>query len=160
MLQKYGVRFANYLLQNHIIADTEKQTYIYGFKISVSTFLSLLSLLILSMVIRRTILFPCFLVAFFVPRLFCGGYHAKTYHRCFLITNALFLTISVLTEIILTLGITAMIPFFVVFAGIVIFLFAPIKNINHPLSPQSQKRNQIIARTFNKNISFKLFILI
>ena len=114
MLQKYGVRFSNYLLQNHIIKDTEKQTYIYGFVISASTLLSLIFLLVLSIAINRAIWFPCFFVAFFVPRLFCGGYHAKTYHRCFLITNALFLTISALTEIILTLSITSVIPFFCV----------------------------------------------
>lgn len=146
MVKKCGEKLTSLLLQKHIISETEKNIYLYGFDIYISTFLTLLSLLIISIAIKRVISFLCFFSTFFVLRIFCGGYHAKTYSRCFFISHILFLLILALTEIILIIDIYFVVPIFVILSGIIIFLLAPIKNKKHPLSEQMLNRNQFISR--------------
>ena len=76
---------------------------------------------------------------------FCGGLHASTYLRCFILSNLIFLSVYSLSW-----GLTYVSWFLSVLllliSFIVIFAFAPIKNVNHPLSDERYIRNKRISR--------------
>ena len=73
-----------------------------------------------------------FFYFFAVTRLFSGGYHAKTYTQCFLVTNGTFV-ISVLLAMIIENN-PALCVLLAVVSQISIFALSPVQNINHPLS--------------------------
>lgn len=138
---------ADKLIQHTNISLSHKPVFRYGFELTISTLSSILSVLILSLLINATLETLVFLVSYIGFRLYCGGYHAKTYVRCFLITNLTYLTVLTFSRIlsnwenlwIILLGIAA--------TNIVILAWAPIKNKNHPLSEERYHKNKRIART-------------
>ena len=69
----------------------------------------------------------------FSLRLFTGGYHVKTYLRCFITTNTLFIATILFTEFILFFQLKWIIPILVIISTAVIWIFAPIKKHSPPL---------------------------
>lgn len=79
-----------YLLNRKIINIAQKDTFIYGFSLFYSSFFTAISILILAIFFNSINLGITFILYFFLPRLFIGGYHAKTYPRCYIISNLIF----------------------------------------------------------------------
>lgn len=151
MLNNLAQRLTEVLFRHGAIEDSRRPIFIYGFELLLSTGCSILSITLISVFLSQFFTAPTFLIAFISLRLFNGGFHAKTYGRCFLLTNVVYflvLSVSVYTEnnfpidsfrlayLILTL----------LSVDVIIFL-SPIKHINHPLSEESYKRNQKIGRS-------------
>ncbi len=87
-----------------------------------------------------------FLLPFFGLRLFCGGYHAKTYSRCFISTNFTYLLTLCGAKLISFLSTMSFMLFFACLAFLIIFFWSPIRNYRHPLSEKRYQHNRKIAR--------------
>lgn len=146
MLNRCAVRCTEWLGKHCLITEEEEPIYVYGFELSISTLLSLTSILLLSLIIGHPGYALFFLLFFFTVRLFCGGYHASTYVRCFIITNSIFVSTVVLTEIVLKLGLTKFMPILFAISAIIVFIFSPVRNENHPCSEKTFLKNKRISR--------------
>lgn len=146
MLNKCAVLCTDWLGRHCSISEEERPIYVYGFELSISTLSSLTSILIFSFIIGHISYALFFLLFFFSLRLFCGGYHASTYARCFLITNSIFLSTAVLTEIIIKLKLIKLMPILFAVSAIIIFIFSPVRNENHPCSEKTFLKNKRISR--------------
>ena len=93
LLNKCANACADKLLERCSIPVSRKPVFVYGFELTFSTLSSFCSVLILSAVFQSLAQGALFLATYFCLRLFCGGYHAKTYAQCFLSTNATFLAV-------------------------------------------------------------------
>lgn len=138
---------ADKLIQHTNISLSRKPVFRYGFELTISTLSSILSVLTLSLLINATLETVVFLVTYIGFRLYCGGYHAKTYARCFLITNLIYLTVLTFSRILSNWENLWIILFGIAATNIVILAWAPIKNKNHPLSEERYHKNKRIART-------------
>ena len=98
-----------------------------------------------------------FLYIFFFLRLFSGGYHAPTYSRCFILTNAIFAFVYLLSEVIQWYK-PLLIPF-AILSCISIFLLSPIRSTKHPLSERLYAQNKKTARII-VSIDFLLFLIL
>lgn len=132
------------------IDHSRRPVYVYGFELLLSTGCSVASILTLSAVFSLVHYALSFLVVFISLRLFNGGFHAKTYGRCFLVTNAVYLlvlSISLFAQDIAPAS-TYRTGYFLitVVATIVICVLSPVKHINHPLSEKQYRHNQQIGR--------------
>lgn len=152
---------AEKLIQHTNIPSSHKPVFRYGIELTISTLSSILSVLFLSLLLNATIETIVFLIAYMSLRIWSGGYHAKTYARCFLSTNLTYLAVYVISRILLTLE-SVWPPFILLFAAnIVIFTWAPVKNKNHPLSEKRYQQNKKIARIqlFVYNLVFVVFFI-
>ena len=146
LLNKCANACADKLLERCSIPVSRKPVFVYGFELTFSTLSSFCSVLILSAVFQSPAQGALFLATYFCLRLFCGGYHAKTYAQCFLSTNATFLAVLLLARLFPLLHMPWLLFLPVVPANVLIFAWAPVKNAHHPLSEGRRRRNRNIAR--------------
>lgn len=87
MLVRISKKCTDILLDNGKISEERRAIYEYGFELLFSTATCIAGILLLSLLgncIRQAIVF----LLYFIPiRIFGGGYHAKSYRSCFLLTN-------------------------------------------------------------------------
>lgn len=148
-----------WLTKNNSLPEDDRPIYVYGFQLLLSTISSLTSILLISASIKRLSYAICFLLFFFVLRLFCGGYHAKTFTKCFIVTNLSFLIIVGITELIIITNFKFIIPIINLFSTVVIWIFAPVKNENHPYSEKTNKKNKLVSRIISLAYIIVLFLL-
>lgn len=112
----------------------------------ISTLTSALSILLFSILFSELRDGIIFLLVFVGLRLFCGGYHAKTYGRCFLSSNITFLAVLFFTVIVSHFQnfVFTIVP--AIFADFIILHFSPVHNPHHPLSDKAFQKNKRMGR--------------
>lgn len=161
MLLHSCARYLASHLQEHCkIDETKKPVFIYGFELFLSTLASTLSIIIISLILGRMYTAITFLFIFIGIRLFAGGYHAKTYGRCFALTNAVYISVYAVSSLIPNSLYRILLPAFILCSTIVILIFAPIRHKNHPLSQSTYRKNQKIAWITTMSVDCILFLLI
>ncbi|MGN1348348.1 MAG: accessory gene regulator B family protein [Acutalibacteraceae bacterium] len=113
-----------------------------------STVINMIALLAVSLLFGNVLYFVSFLVFFYSIRLFCGGFHAKTYTRCFILTNSVYILLITLTNIISNsnIDVKAVILALLMMSAIIIFIFSPVRNVHHPYSEKKYRDFRIISR--------------
>lgn len=146
MLSKLAYYVVNLLQKHGAILDSEKALIMYGAEITLSTLGYILSTIIIAILLGKPVFALVFILFFMLERLFIGGYHSSTYLRCFLTTNAIFLTISLIT-IITPEKLT---PFLSAGTTLISFPYmlvkAPVVNSKNPLSKRRLDRDKKIGR--------------
>ena len=145
MLQAVSSYLANQLYIHCRLDASKKEVYQYGIQLSLSTLASACSVIMLSLLLGEAITSFAFLGIFFFLRLFAGGYHARTYMRCFLLTNAVYLTVFFASEIVRNTQLYSLLPVIAITSCLIISVLAPVRNKNHPLSAGAYNRNRKIA---------------
>lgn len=143
MLHSIASCFATLLCRNETSSTViKKDIYVYGFELLISTFLSAGSILVFSIIFSRFVYGCTFLLIYIFFRMVCGGYHAKTYIRCYWSSLAIFLAVVYIAHLVHNKWILFGMAFFY---SIVIAMWAPIANDKHPLSYRAVLRNRIYA---------------
>lgn len=133
MLNACGTALTDRLLCRSPTAQAHRAVYIYGFELSLSSLAVMGSVFILSCLCGAVYTSITFSLIFVSIRLFSGGYHAKTYGRCFILSNGVYLACLGMACLIQTLRITFLCPAMILLSMAVVFVLAPMKNKNHPL---------------------------
>ena len=144
MLNACATALTEKLLCRFPMVRVRRAVYIYGFEITISSLAVMLSVFILSCLCGAVYTSFTFSLIFVSIRLFSGGYHAKTYGRCFILSNAVYLICFDAARLIQTLRIEFLCPFLVLSSMAVVFMLTPIKNKNHPMSDVSYRKNRNI----------------
>lgn len=90
MLHSCAEYLTHTLYRHCPLSEEKRPVFVYGFELSLSTLSSILSIILLSIIFKNVYSSLLFLYTFFFLRLFSGGYHAPTYSKCFILTNAIF----------------------------------------------------------------------
>ena len=144
------MKLARRLLLQKVIIEDHLDVYVYGFELLISSLFSTLLILLIGVLTHNILETIAFLATFILLRSFSGGYHAKTYIVCSIVTFAIFGTALILANNILPNIISYMI---LIVAGFsVLFGFAPIENPN--------KQFSIVQRKRYKTVSIVLFVLL
>ena len=110
---------------NDIINDSEytKEAYIYGFKVILLNFITILSALLISQVYLNHIWAGLFFLVFFIPlRTLIGGYHCKNAYTCIISFSIIFfITILLIHKINIYFMLDYMCIFFLAYILIIIF---------------------------------------
>lgn len=127
MVERMIRKVVHRMNHEHLIEDEKVEEYIYAYECITEKLITVGSILVLSLI--RKDLFPTilFLLFFFALRKRTGGYHMKTFSRCYLGTISTYLLISYTSnqsyrymyEILIIVGISF----------IVILIFG---TVNHP----------------------------
>lgn len=84
MLKILSEDLALILLKNKIIDIKDRDIYIYGLEIILSTIAITLTLISMGIIFRKLILTLVFISIFMLLRTYTGGYHAEKFSQCFL----------------------------------------------------------------------------
>ena len=148
MLNACATALTDRLLSKFPTAQAHRAVYIYGFELSLSSLAVMGSVFILSCLCGAVNTSITFSLIFVSIRLFSGGYHAKTYGHCFILSNGVYLACLGTAHMIETLGVTFVCPVMILLSMVVVFALAPIKNNNHLISDASYQKNRNIALIF------------
>ena len=155
MLYECATKLTDSLCRRYPLEKSRRSVFVYGFELLISTSLGVLSVMLFSVLLASLASAITFLFVFMALRSFSGGLHAKTYARCFILTNFTFFSVLGISTLISTLSLLPaqlLCSFFVAMSVLVIFLLAPVRNKHHHLSE--------IRYVCNKKISRSLAVLI
>lgn len=146
MLHKLAEDISLYLITNKIIDIEERDIYIYGIELLISTLLTSISILILAFFIGELVSAVIFLLIHFLLKSYTGGYHANYYFQCYIysILNFIILIIAK-TRILLAYKPVVALALLVI-SIMIIFKYAPVTNKNNPKTEEEISRNKKIAR--------------
>ncbi len=100
MLRNLAEKSTLMLLKSGVIQTNKQKIYIYGFELFLSTLFCILSILTFGLVFRVFQLTVIFLLFFIPIRIVAGGYHAKSYESCFILTNLIAMFAVILSELL------------------------------------------------------------
>ena len=153
MLEKISVKLADILVQKNAVKEEEEDVYVYGIMLSLSTYLGMLSIILISAVFFEWYLGILFLAVYTPIRVYCGGYHCNTYLSCFVVTNIIFILNVGFIKFLLHMPMVE----FTVLSGIAlalswiyILLKAPVLNSENPLSKKriaKNRRKSVVSAT-------------
>lgn len=130
-----------FFIQKSIISLEDRQVYEYGFSLLLADMFNWGAMLCIGIIAGQ--LWPSIIYwgCFTGLRMFCGGYHAKTYLRCHCCTIGAFVVFLILNSLFQTKHI----GIFLIgdlLGGILVACVAPIPHSNKPLSDETRKTNR------------------
>lgn len=146
MLHRLAEDISFYLITNKIIDIEDRDTYIYGLELLISTLLTSISILILGFIIGEWISAIAYLSVYFFLKSYTGGYHAKHYYECYIYSILVFIALIIVKNIIVSTYKPIVGLFSLVFSIIIVFKFAPVTNKNNPKTKEEIIKNKKIAR--------------
>ena len=142
-------RITDYFIKKKIILAEDKNIYIYGGEITISTFIGISIVIIIGLISYHILDSILFLLCFIPVRIYTGGYHADTYIKCNLIFGAVFIMFLVVKNIIppeidLLFSISIMI-----LSITTILILSPIENKYKPLYGNEKIKYKIMSIIFS-----------
>ena len=135
MICKLSAMLAGMLEREKIIRAEDRAVYEYGFQITIANITNALIVLLIGLITHSIVRVLIFYTVFLSMRMFCGGFHAKTYTQCF----CLFGTVASYGVMEFTNVLSAAV-ISVVLQGLCLYQMAPVENENHPLSKAEKKK--------------------
>ena len=142
-----------WMYRENVIREDELEICSYGLQITLANLINFMIMLFIGIMYGTPWEMGIFYVVFISLRFFCGGYHANTYGKCFLMfgmTCFLAMTVSGLF-IKMGQGIFLLFLAVAVVLGTYILKRAPIEHVNRPLSADEKycfKRRGVQVHTF------------
>ena len=149
MLRLIAERCTEILLRHGTIQENKRAIYIYGFELFWSTSFSMTSILLLGGIFGYLGQAVVFLLCFVPIRTAAGGYHAKTYGRCFLVTNFTAIFCVVVSRRLYQsrgLWVERILWVLMALAFFYIWMNAPVNSAKHPLKQDRVIKNRRYAR--------------
>ena len=140
-------RLADFLCKKEIIPQDEKEIYVYGYEMILTTILGAVLVFVTALLSCRLIEAFCFFVVFVLTRQYCGGYHAQTRIICSVVFMLCYISVLLFSAAIGNDFSWAvhLVIFGAYFAAIL--LYAPVENVNKPLTEtdiQVNRRKSVI----------------
>ena len=138
---------SNYLtrkfIQRSIIEPDKQDIYRTGINLILADIINF-SLILTIGVISKTFIYACiYLLMFWTVRRFSGGFHAKTYNICRIITVGTYVAVIFVSRVLRILIPAAVICNIITI--ITICLFAPVKHPNKELTEREKQANKLFA---------------
>lgn len=144
MLKNISQKIISRWISKEYINPIYSECYLYGLEICLQSLIGFVQVIILSIFLGSIITAISFLITFVILRCYTGGYHAKTYKKCHLYLNIVyiicyFLSTQTYINNTILLGTTLIIGL-----PTIIFL-CPMQHSNKILDNSQKKKNKIIS---------------
>lgn len=121
------------------IKQEESSVYLYGYTLLFEKLINIIIILIISMVTGKWIEIGGFLLAVIPLRSFTGGWHAKRFWQCTIISNLVVILLLVIIEKIIVKNLIFYVAFEVIICIIMLWI-VPVQNENKPLTLEEVKK--------------------
>ena len=147
MLRIVAEKCTQVLIDHKTIEPDSRNIYIYGFELFWWPTFCILSILMLSVIFGYLRLAATFLFFFIPIRIPAGGYHAKSYGRCFILTNSVAIICVAVSALLWKVEISEYIMWvLLLIAWGYIWINSPVESKGHPLRPERITKNRRYAR--------------
>ena len=133
MLASQAKRISSFCISNGIINEPDREKYDYCYEVLLATALNIAIVALIGLVTGFLAQTVCFMLVFALLKNTVGGYHADSHLACFAGTIGTFLLYRLLAALVPINTLPAISALFAVFAGITVFLLAPVGTENKPL---------------------------
>lgn len=131
----------DFLLRKKTIRNEEKDIYVYGVELIISSIINLLICLIISLLFEDFANGLVFFISFSSLRRFTGGFHSKSFLRCNIIFAVIVvIALSINRYLSDVFGYAVFSVLLTVFTLLIIVLFSPVYNDNKKLTEQERKQ--------------------
>lgn len=129
------------MYRDNIIGKDKMDSCAYGIQITIANIINFIIAFGIGILSKSLAEMAMFYVIFVSLRFFCGGYHAKSYARCFsLFALTCLVYVAVLHGIWEYAGnLFWLLSMAIIFLGICIWIKAPIEHINRPFTSEERK---------------------
>lgn len=127
-------KITEFLIKNNAVQDDEKEVYIYGLELFLSSIVNFAIILFIGYLFDRFFETIIFLITFCPLRQFSGGFHASNYARCTIYFNLIYIGIIQLEKYLLLHIEQYILLLILVITSLIIALMAPIEDSNKPLN--------------------------
>jgi len=100
MLRLLADKCTGLLIKKGVIQDNQRSIYVYGFELFLSTLLCVVSIMSIGALGGHLSSVIIFLIFFMPIRMVAGGYHAKSYGACFILTNSIAISCVLISKVI------------------------------------------------------------
>ena len=145
MIKTISSYITNFLYERCVIKEKEFSICVYGFEILLSGISTLLVVIFTSIVLKKILEMMIFLIFFVILRRCTGGYHAKNYFACCILTNVSSIGAIYIGDFLFQWNRYILIVLLGISATVVWFL-APIVNKNKPVKENELPRYRNLAR--------------
>jgi Membrane protein putatively involved in post-translational modification of the autoinducing quorum-sensing peptide len=146
MLSKIIGKIADALYKGGLITQNDLEIYRFGIEAALIKLIHYSTIILIGILFGMVIETVIFIIAYSALREYAGGYHATNSIRCYcisilMITSVLLTTKLCSVQIMFWISISTMIPLY-----FIIFVLAPVQNINRPLDEIEILKYRKIAR--------------
>lgn len=145
MIKFLSYNITDFFYSNNIIYEEDKEIYLYGLQLIISTVIGIALIMLLGILINKIYLSIAFLISFISIRMYSGGYHANSYLKCNLTLIALYLLTISATMFTPTTYIIKTSLIMTISTIYIIIKFAPVDNKNKRLTENQKKKNKQIT---------------
>lgn len=140
-IHRISLLITELLYRDKIIEEDEIESCTYGLQITMANLVNFTIALSVGVLTKSLVEIALFYGIFVSLRFFCGGYHAKSYGRCFCLFAITCLAYPIMLNGILTyVGNTFLLLIVAIFfLGICIWVMAPIEHTNRPFTTEERK---------------------
>jgi len=143
------------LVENNIIKEEDKELYSYGLHQGLVIIANVVTTVIIGFIFGMVWQSIVFMATYLPLRSYAGGYHAKTQVQCYVLS--IVLTSSILLAIKFIPWTDFICLSAAIFAGIIIFAFAPMEDHNKPLD----QREIVVYKRWTRVIfTGELFVML
>ena len=151
----------NYYIRKNIIPEEKAEIYCYGFKLIIADIINYAIIIALGLLVNKVLDSIIFLVVLCGLRLFCGGFHARTFWLCRTSMVLTYTSVIVLSELMKHTENIIVVSTLVNFLCVLFLcVFAPIEHENKPLSKEQKKSNKYKSIVASSVISIIAVILL
>lgn len=147
MIENISSDIVNRLLRNEIIETDKSMMYQYGFEIFFSSLITFSIAIIIGLVFRCTSAALIYFSTFAILRSVCGGYHANTYFQCNVIYAVITSIVLIFFKYIPLNNFNEFHYISLLFSIVVTAYYAPVQNVNKPLSDMQKQIYRILSMT-------------
>ena len=152
MIKNIAEKTTRFFIDKKIINSDDKEIYDYCFEIACVSFITHLTVIIIAFVFNIVVCSLIFLLTFSLFRRICGGYHARSYGRCTVISLLSFLIFVFFAKILRNYDYNFL--FSVIGFGVLVLL-SPVEDANKPIT----EKQYLLLRKIIKIITYVLIFL-
>lgn len=143
-MERLAKAITNYCLKNELIEEGKSEIYLYGFKLIIADIINYAIVILLGMLFGEVLESAVFLICLCGLRQFSGGFHAKSFWLCRLSMIVTFLLVVIISDAVWKTDVSAAMAILInVCSVLAISIFAPIENINKPMTDEQRHSNKI-----------------
>lgn len=129
-----------------IIQNERKHLYIYGLQQGITSLFYIIVTILFGVFLKITWHSILFLLFFIPIRIYGGGFHAKSAKNCFFLSCTMIIFISLILKYISLQAYPTVA--IIVIAGIIIFVLAPVSDVNKPFTEKERRYFKKKTRLF------------
>lgn len=142
-MRQLALRISKSFVSQGLITESDIEIYRYGLEMLLSSSFTSLSIILLACIMDSLAYGFLYLIITIPLRVTAGGYHANSFRYCFIVSNLLYVALSVIFRFLNTNCTNIFLWYLLLYcSALYIYIKAPIQNKHQPLNTITIKRNK------------------